>query len=43
MIDGEEERQTLHCWEREMLGKRSPQGDLFTADTQYLKFVGEDG
>jgi len=32
----------LHCWEREMLGKRSPQGDLFTADTQYLEFVGED-
>jgi len=26
-----------------MLGKRSPQGDLFTADTQYLEFVGEDG
>jgi hypothetical protein len=25
-----------------MLGKRSPQGDLFSADTQYLKFVGED-
>lgn len=25
-----------------MLGKRSPQGDLFGADTQYLKFVGED-
>ena len=25
-----------------MLGKRDPQGDLFTADTQYLKFVGED-
>ena len=24
------------------LGKRSPQGDLFTADAQYLKFVGED-
>jgi len=43
LIDGEEERQTLHCWEREMLGNRSPQGDLFTADTQYLKFVGEDG
>jgi hypothetical protein len=34
LIDGEEERQTLHCWEQEMLGKRSPQGDLFTADTQ---------
>jgi len=32
----------LHCWEQEMLGKRSPQGDLFTADAQYLKFVGED-
>jgi len=41
-MDGEEERQTLHCWEQEMLGKRSPQGDLFTADIQYLKFVGED-
>ena len=25
-----------------MLGKRSPQGDLFGADTQYLRFVGED-
>ena len=25
-----------------MLGKHSPQGDLFGADTQYLKFVGED-
>jgi len=25
-----------------MLGKREAQGDLFTADTQYLKFVGED-
>ncbi|HKZ52147.1 MAG TPA: IS1182 family transposase [Candidatus Acidoferrales bacterium] len=25
-----------------MLGKRSPQGDLFGADTQYLKFVGEE-
>jgi hypothetical protein len=25
-----------------MLGKRSPQGDLFGADRQYLKFVGED-
>ena len=32
----------MHCWEQEMLGKRSPQGDLFTADTQYLKFVGEE-
>ena len=32
----------MHCWEQEMLGKRSPQGDLFGADTQYLKFVGED-
>jgi len=42
LIDGEEERQTLHWWEQEMLGKRSPQGDLFTADIQYLKFVGED-
>jgi hypothetical protein len=42
LIDDEEERQTLHCWEQEMLGKRSPQGDLFPADTQYLKFVGED-
>jgi hypothetical protein len=42
LIDGEEERQTVQCWEQEMLGKRSPQGDLFGADTQYLKFVGED-
>jgi transposase len=25
-----------------MLGKREPQADLFTADTQYLQFVGED-
>ena len=25
-----------------MLGKRAPQTDLFTADTQYLQFVGED-
>jgi len=25
-----------------VLGKRSPQGDLFGADRQYLKFVGED-
>ncbi len=25
-----------------MLGKRDPQTDLFTADTQYLQFVGED-
>lgn len=32
----------MHCWEQEMLGKRSPQGDLLSADTQYLKFVGED-
>lgn len=32
----------MHCWEQEMLGKRSPQGDLFGADAQYLKFVGED-
>ena len=25
-----------------MLGKRPPQSNLFAADSQYLKFVGED-